>query len=66
MTQHDDGALERIDAETDERTIVAEHTDHWRYVNGGVYFLRTDSPDPAYDGLWYLSSVALGVSAAGP
>lgn len=39
---------------------------HWRYVNGGVYFARTDSPDPADDGLWYLSSVALGVSAAGP
>ncbi|MCY0993086.1 hypothetical protein OV203_38445 [Nannocystis sp. ILAH1] len=66
VTQHDDGALERIDAETDERTILAERTDHWRYVNGGVYFLRTDSPDPADDGLWYLSSVALGVNAAGP
>ncbi|MCY1012903.1 hypothetical protein OV079_46680 [Nannocystis pusilla] len=37
-----------------------------RYVNGGVYFARTDSPDPADDGLWYLSSVALGVSPAGP
>lgn len=58
----DEGTLERLDTETGERTHLAEHVMGGQMFGGGYYFLKRDSPDPADDGMWYLSPVALGVS----
>jgi hypothetical protein len=60
----DDGSLARLDTETGERTPLAEHVRGGRMFQGGFYFLKQDSPDPADDGLWYLSPVALGAGGA--
>lgn len=58
----EEGSLERLDTETGERTPLAEHVKGGKMFGGGFYFLKEGSPDPADDGLWYLSPVALGVS----
>lgn len=64
VTLHHDGTLERIDTTTDERTPLATDVLTWDPRDAELYILRSGSPDPADDGVWYLSPETLGLSAA--
>ncbi len=66
VTLHDDRTLERIDTTTDARTTLATDVLTWDPLDAELYILRTGSPDPADDGVWYLSPETLDIPATAP
>jgi hypothetical protein len=63
VTLHDDRTLERIDTTTGERTRLATDVLTAERLGDALYILRTGSPDPADDGVWYLSPETLDIPA---